>query len=413
MAVFQWKGIQGEKYLDGTIEALNREEAAFKLKKDKVIITTLTKVAGKELGETTTSEKKSRFFFSTSVPTKEVLLFTKKCSTMIRAGLPVINTIEMLKNQTENKQFKQIVAEIHSDVESGTLLSSCFVKHPKIFDSIYVNLLKAGESSGKLDLFLDKLVISIEKSEKIKANIKSALFYPGILLTVALSVTSVMLIYVVPIFVNMFSAAGGALPLPTQIVVGTSDFLRNPMQGGILALVIFISVILSYMCVKKSYRIKKLFHRILLKTPIVGEMIIKSTVSKIAMIEGNLTAAGVSVLESLDIAGASVTNILVQEAMINVKRGVYSGEPLSSLYGKEWVFPAAFSQMVSVGEKTGNMEEMLDSISAYYGEEFDTTVQRMTSMLEPIMIVVMGITIGFIMISMYMPIFQMGKVVSG
>jgi type IV pilus assembly protein PilC len=408
-AKYSYKGIQSSKYTEGKIEALNKDEAAYKLKQQKIIITSLEKISGKEEVEEKNTKTKISKKAPKKVPVHEVIVFTKKLETMIRAGLPILETIAMIQEQTEDQGLKWVIEKIHQDVESGTPLSDAFAKHSQVFNNVYINLLRAGESSGKVDLFLKKLVIGMEKDEKIRSSIKGALTYPIVLLVVATAVIILMMVYVVPVFQEMFAGAKGGLPAPTQIIVGMSEFLRDPLRGGFLAAVIagiFFSVSVA---VKKSYKLRKSWHKMILKLPLFGELIQKSALSKIAMIQGNLTAAGVPVIEALDISASSIDNIIIHEAMIDIKRGVFSGEPLSKLFEKRRaIFPMTFTAMVSVGERTGNMEEMFESIALYYEEEMDSTVEKLTAMLEPIMIVFMGGTIGFILVAMYMPMFQMG-----
>jgi len=408
-AVYKYKGIQSNKYTDGTVEALNKDEAAFKLKEDKIIITSLDRISGEEV---VVEEGKKAKRIKKKVPIHEVIVFTKKLETMVRAGLPILETISMIEEQTEQKTLKQIIGQIHNDVESGTPLSDAFAKHPYVFNNVYINLLRAGESSGKVDLFLSKLVIGMEKDEKIRSSIKGALTYPIVLLVVAMAVIILMMVFVVPVFQDMFKGVPGGLPATTQIVVNISEFMRDPMGGGLSAIIFIIIGFSLSALVKSNYKIRRSWHNLVLKLPLFGELIQKSALSKIAMIQGNLTAAGVPVIESLDISASSVDNIVIREAMTEVKKGVFSGEPLSVLFEKEpSVFPATFTAMTSVGEKTGNMEEMFESIARYYEEEMDVTIAQLTSMLEPIMIVFMGITIGFILVAMYTPMFQMGQTI--
>ena len=408
-AEYSYKGIQSSKYTEGKIEALNKDEAAYKLKQQKIIITSLEKISGNEEVEEKNTKTKISKKAPKKVPVHEVIVFTKKLETMIRAGLPILETIAMIQEQTEDQGLKWVIEKIHQDVESGTPLSDAFAKHSQVFNNVYINLLRAGESSGKVDLFLKKLVIGMEKDEKIRSSIKGALTYPIVLLVVATAVIILMMVYVVPVFQEMFAGAKGGLPAPTQIIVGMSEFLRDPLRGGFLAAVIAGIFFSASVAVKKSYKLRKLWHKMILKLPLFGELIQKSALSKIAMIQGNLTAAGVPVIEALDISASSIDNIIIHEAMIDVKRGVFSGEPLSKLFEKrKAIFPMTFTAMVSVGERTGNMEEMFESIALYYEEEMDSTVEKLTAMLEPIMIVFMGGTIGFILVAMYMPMFQMG-----
>jgi type IV pilus assembly protein PilC len=408
-AKYSYKGIQSSKYTEGKIEALNKDEAAYKLKQQKIIITSLEKISGKEEVEEKNTKTKISKKAPKKVPVHEVIVFTKKLETMIRAGLPILETIAMIQEQTEDQGLKWVIEKIHQDVESGTPLSDAFAKHSQVFNNVYINLLRAGESSGKVDLFLKKLVIGMEKDEKIRSSIKGALTYPIVLLVVATAVIILMMVYVVPVFQEMFAGAKGGLPAPTQIIVGMSEFLRDPLRGGFLAAVIVGIFFSASVAVNKSYKLRKLWHKMILKLPLFGELIQKSALSKIAMIQGNLTAAGVPVIEALDISASSIDNIIIHEAMIDIKRGVFSGEPLSKLFEKrKAIFPMTFTAMVSVGERTGNMEEMFESIALYYEEEMDSTVEKLTAMLEPIMIVFMGGTIGFILVAMYMPMFQMG-----
>ena len=409
-AMYIYRGIQNNKYTAGEVEAINKDEATYKLKKQKMIITSLIKVSGKEeVQEKKVKKSKKAKKAPKSVPITEVIIFTKKLETMVRAGLPILETIKMIKNQTEDSGLRWIVGEIEQDVESGTPLSDAFARHTQAFNNVYINLLRAGESSGKVDLFLKKLVIGMEKDEKIRASIKGALSYPIVLLIVAVSVIILMMIYVVPVFQEMFAGVKGGLPAATQIVVSMSEFLRDPLRGGMLAGVLFGVYTSVSMAIKKNYKIRRSWHGLVLKLPLFGGLISKSSLAKIAMIQGNLTAAGVPVIEALDISASAVDNIIIQEAMIDVKRGVFSGDPLSKLFeNKKAIFPLTFTAMVSVGERTGNMEEMFESIALYYEEEMDAAVDKLTAALEPVMIVFMGITIGFILVAMYQPMFQMG-----
>ena len=413
MAVtYSYKGILANKYTEGKVIAINKDEAAFKLKEDKIIITSLVKVSGKEEAKKVKKSKKvvkKTTKIPKKVPITEVISFTKKFETMVRAGLPILESIKMIENQTEHKGMMLIISDIHESVESGNTLSDSFEKFPGAFDNIYINLLRAGESSGKVQLFLSKLVINMEKQEKIKSSIKGAMTYPMILLAVAGAVVTLMLIYVVPVFEEMFAGKKGGLPAATQFVVDMSNFLRNPLKGGVLAFSIVSIFMSASFLIKKSYKIKYSWHKLVLKLPLFGGLVIKSSLSKIAMIQGNLRGAGVPEMEALDIASSASNNLIIKEAMVNVRRGVFSGEPLSQLFDKTpKIFPPSFVALVSVGERTGNMEEMYESIASYYESEMDIVIQRLTVMLEPIMMVFMGVTVGGILVAMYTPMFAMG-----
>ena len=407
---FQYKGISLGKYVEGEIEALNNAEAAYKLKEQKVIITKLTQVKKKVVKE---KKKGTSFSFGTGVKPKDVLVFCKQFATMQRAGLPVLETLKLLGQQTTAKGMKTIIENITKDLESGNSLSKCFAKHPKVFDTVVINLIKAGEASGKLDTFMEKIVTSLEKSEKIKRQIKSAFFYPGVLLTVALGVSVFMLTNVVPTFVEMYEnmGMGDQLPGPTKVVMNMSSFISG--SGGLIMLILIISFIFGFkFAVAKSYPLRKAWHAFHFKLPIFGNLVSKSILAKVSIVLGNLNQAGVDLIESIDIAKEVTTNVIVIEALENIKKGVFSGETLTKLFLKEKVFPSTFSQLISVGEQTGSLDEMFGSVANYYEEEFDSAVANLASLIEPIMIVFMGVTIGGLMLAMYSPIFNVGSLIS-
>ena len=409
MLNFQYKGITQGKYVEGEIEAINNAEAAHKLKEQKVIITKLTEFKKKK--KVDKKKEKTSFSFGTGVKAKEILIFCKQFATMLRAGLPVLNTLNMLAEQTEAPNMKKIIVTIRKDLESGNALSKCFSNHPKIFDTVVVNLIKAGEASGKLDTFLQKIVISLEKREKIKSQIKSALFYPGVLLSVAILVTIFMLIKVVPVFVKMYDGMGVDVPGSTAAIMAASDFMRSASGGGLSLVIFIVSIIGLRYLIKTNYKIRKGWHQFTLKIPVFGNLIQKSILAKVSLVMGNLSQAGVDLLESIDIAKSVTSNTVVIEALENVKKGVFSGETLTKLFAKEKIFPTTFSQLISVGEQTGSLDEMFGSVASYYEEEFDTAVANLASLIEPIMIVFMGITIGGLMIAMYAPIFNVGAII--
>jgi len=409
MLNFQYKGISQGKYVEGEIEAINNAEAAHKLKEQKVIITKLTEFKKKK--KVDKKKEKISFSFGTGVKAKEILIFCKQFATMLRAGLPVLNTLNMLDEQTKAPNMKKIIVTIRKDLESGNALSKCFSNHPKIFDTVVVNLIKAGEASGKLDTFLQKIVISLEKREKIKSQIKSALFYPGVLLSVAILVTIFMLIKVVPVFVKMYEGMGVDVPGSTAAIMAASDFMRSASGGGLSLVIFIVSIIGLRYLIKTNYKIRKGWHQFTLKIPVFGNLIQKSILAKVSLVMGNLSQAGVDLLESIDIAKSVTSNTVVIEALENVKKGVFSGETLTKLFAKEKIFPTTFSQLISVGEQTGSLDEMFGSVASYYEEEFDTAVANLASLIEPIMIVFMGITIGGLMIAMYAPIFNVGAII--
>ena len=412
MEAFTYKGISDGKYVDGDIEALNIDEASHKLKEQKIIITNIVRTSKKKKTEQKDKKKGKGFsLFGKKKPeVEDVLIFSKQFATMVKAGLPILQVLGMLRDQLENPAMQEVVEDIRKSLEGGVTLSKCFEKSPDLFDNVYVNLIKAGEASGKLDVFLLKIVESLEKKENIKKKIKSALMYPSIMFTVAIVVSAFMLVKVVPVFAKMYDGMGIELPAATATIMAMSDFLRG--TGGKLLL---LSLIISFGTFKyltaKSEKIKYAWHKQVLKLPIFGDMILKSMLARISLIMGNLSAAGVNLLESLEIAKSVSNNLVVLESLENVKKGVFSGDTLTKLFLKDPLFPPTFGQLISVGEQTGQLDEMFGSVAKYYESEFDTTVDNLSSLIEPIMIVFMGIMIGGLMIAMYSPIFNVGALI--
>ena len=406
---FTYKGISAGKYVEGTIEAMNQDEASFKLKEQKIIITKLISTK-KKAAEKKKGAGGGFSLFKKKIKPEDVVIFSKQFATMVKAGLPILNVLSMLRDQLEHPELKIVVEDIRKNLEGGLTLSKCFEKYPKTFDNVYINLIKAGEASGKLDVFLMKLVDSLEKREKVKKKIKSALTYPVVMFVVAITVMVFMLIKVVPIFAEMYEGMGVALPTPTAVIMNASNFMRG--TGGLMLAIISITgfIIFKYLTTKIP-AIRYKWHGRVLKMPVFGDMILKSLIARISLIMGNLSSAGVNLLESIEIAKQVSNNDVVTQALENVKKGVFSGDTLTKLFLKEPTFPPTFSQLISVGEQTGNLDEMFTSVSNYFEEEFDTAVDNMSSLIEPIMIVFMGTMIGGLMIAMYSPIFNVGSII--
>ena len=376
MEAFTYKGIADGKYVEGDIEAINQEEASHKLKEQKIIITNLIR-SKKKKGETKAKAKGKGFSFGKpKVKVEDVLIFSKQFATMVKAGLPILEVLAMLRDQLEGPAIKEVIEDIRKSLEGGVTLSKCFEKYPQYFDNVYCNLIKAGEASGKLDVFLLKIVDSLEKKEKIKKKIKSALMYPAIMFSVAITVSAFMLIKVVPVFAKMYDGMGLDLPKPTAVIMSMSDFLRG--TGGMVLLISLISFFVAFKYLTaKNEKIKYRWHKQVLKLPVFGDLILKSLLARISLIMGNLSAAGVNLLESIEIAKSVSSNVVVSEALENVKKGVFSGDTLTKLFLKEPLFPPTFSQLISVGEQTGQLDEMFGSVAMYYEEEFDGAVDNM------------------------------------
>ena len=412
MEAYAYKGISDGKYVDGEIEALNVDEASHKLKEQKIIITNIVRASKKKKTEDKDKKKGKglSLFGKKKAKVEDVLIFSKQFATMVKAGLPILQVLGMLRDQIESPAMKDVIEDIRKSLEGGVTLSKCFEKYPELFDNVYVNLIKAGEASGKLDVFLLKIVESLEKKENIKKKIKSALMYPSIMFTVAIVVSAFMLIKVVPVFAKMYDGMGIQLPAATATIMSMSDFLRGT-GGKILFFGIVGFIFIFKYLTAKNEKIKYAWHKQVLKLPIFGDMILKSMLARISLIMGNLSAAGVNLLESIEISKSVSTNVVVLESLENVKKGVFSGDTLTKLFLKDPLFPPTFAQLISVGEQTGQLDEMFGSVAKYYEAQFDTTVDNLSSLIEPIMIVFMGLMIGGLMIAMYSPIFNVGALI--
>jgi type IV pilus assembly protein PilC len=426
MAAFAYSGVQAGKKINGQINASDIKSASLQLRNKKIIVTGIKKSEAKKSDEDTIVEiptSNSPIIFQggniylnfgpwANVPPKELVQFTKKVATMIKAGLPILESIQMIRDQTVHMKMKMTAHAIATDLNSGKNLTEAFKKHPTIFDNIYVNLISSGEESGKLDEFLIKLVELLEKQQKIKQGIKSALFYPVMLLTVATTITIFMLWKVVPVFEKMYASMGVKLPAATLVIVDASRFIAD---GGNM-----LKIILSFLVIKFVYNylfkniesFRHFMHKRFLKFPLFGDLIVKATVSRMCMVMANLTKAGVSIIVILKIAQSVTSNLVFIYALRRISKEIVTGKSLSSLLRDEkHIFPLALSQLLAVGERTGNMEEMFQSVATYYEEEFDGVVAALSSIIEPLMIVIIGAIIGLLMVALYMPIFSIGNAV--
>ncbi len=405
MARFHWKGFVNGKRMEGDIDAMDETQAKMLLAQQHVTVLGVKASSGvvKRGKKGKLHPKKGK------VPQDELLVLLKKFSSMINAGLPVLDALGMLREQANSPALLYVLDDIYHNVERGNPVSTAFAQHREIFDSVFINLLRAGEVSGKFDFFLARLVKSVEKTIHIQKSVKKALFYPAILLTVATAVVTIMLVKVVPVFVEMYRGMGGELPMATQLVVAISDWLRSPQGGGMLLVTIVGGVTLLRFLSRRKPAVRRFVQRLMLRTPLLGEMMIRSSMSKISLVLGNLHVAGVSINQALEITRDSISILLIQESLEQMKRGVLAGRPLSEVAREQEFFPLEFSQLLAVGEKTGKLGEMLEGMEKYYQEEFDHAIQNMTALIEPVMIVFLGVVIGGILMAMYMPIFNMGQ----
>ena len=414
MLNFSYTGKKEGQDISGLIEALNKPQAIAKLRAQKITVSKINeaKVNGSNGG----ADPEIKTFLgmqlhSDKLSDLDVMMFSKKLETMMKADLPIMDSILLARRQATKPGMIKLTNSIIEDLNQGRPFSTALEKFPKYFDDSYVNMVKAGESSGTLALFLNKIVSLVEKKLKIIKDIKGALTYPIILLTVALLVTTVMLVKVVPVFEEIYGSLGVPLPAATQKVIAMSNFLTNPSQGGVLVMSIIVIVTTIIFLNKKVYAVKKFFHGFSLKIPAFGPLVIKSIYAKLSMVLSNLLTAGVPIIEALEISSRVTTNILVREAIARIQEEILTGKNLSELFAGEKIFPMEFSEFMKVGERTGSVDEMFNSLATYYEAEVDNAVGALKQFIEPVMIVLIGALIAGLLLTLYQPIFNMGQVV--
>lgn len=387
----------------GELSAKSRDEAVDQLRKQQVVVTSLEERAGKA--------GKFKLSLGSGLTDKDLVVFTRQFGTMINAGLPLIQCLDILATQSENKVLRETVADVKNHVESGSTFSDALRKHPKVFDDLYVNMIHAGEVGGLLDTILTRLAKHIEKAMKLKGQIKSAMVYPIAILGVAVIVIAVLMVWVIPIFAKMFAEMSGGkvgLPGPTQLVIDISNFFQSYIVYIVIALAAGIYGTKRYY---KTTNGRIVIDRFLLKLPIFGDIIRKAAVAKFTRTLGTLITSGVPLLEGLGICAKTSGNKVIEEALLGARISISSGKTISEPLAKSQVFPKMVTHMISVGESTGALDAMLGKIADFYEDEVDQAVAAMTSLLEPIMMVVLGTIIGFIVIAMYLPIFTMASAI--
>jgi type IV pilus assembly protein PilC len=387
----------------GELSAKSRDEAVDQLRKQQVVVTSLEERAGKA--------GKFKLSLGSGLTDKDLVVFTRQFGTMINAGLPLIQCLDILATQSENKVLRETVADVKNHVESGSTFSDALRKHPKVFDDLYVNMIHAGEVGGLLDTILTRLAKHIEKAMKLKGQIKSAMVYPIAILGVAVIVIAVLMVWVIPIFAKMFAEMSGGkvgLPGPTQLVIDISNFFQSYIVYIVIALAAGIYGTKRYY---KTTNGRIVIDRFLLRLPIFGDIIRKAAVAKFTRTLGTLITSGVPLLEGLGICAKTSGNKVIEEALLGARISISSGKTISEPLAKSQVFPKMVTHMISVGESTGALDAMLGKIADFYEDEVDQAVAAMTSLLEPIMMVVLGTIIGFIVIAMYLPIFTMASAI--
>lgn len=395
--VFEWSGKTARGNIEtGEITANSREEVVAQLRK-RNINATLVK----------TKEKKPLFggmSMGGRVKDKDIVIFTRQFATMIDAGLPLVQALEILSTQVENKFLGKTLAAIKSDVEAGSTYADALRKHPKAFTDLYANMVAAGESGGILDTILNRLAAYIEKATKLKKKVKGAMVYPVVVTTVAVLVIAVIMVFVVPTFAKMFVTLGGVLPLPTQMVIDLSHFLAG--MGGLILLLLIVGFVVGLVQIRKTDRGRTVTDGILLKLPVFGTLLRKVAIAKFTRTLSTLISSGVPILDGLEITAKTAGNKVVEYAVMDVRSAVSEGKTLAEPLMKAKVFPPMVTHMIAVGESTGALDTMLGKIADFYDDEVDSAVANLTSMMEPMLMVFLGGAVGFIVVAMYLPIFR-------
>ena len=394
MAVFVYQGRTASGNQNGEIEAPDRSAAVGELRRRSILV---TKIAEK-------SAPKMSFKFGGKVKDKEMAIFTRQFSTMIDAGLPLVQCLNILAEQSESKTLRSVTGQVARHVEAGSTLADALRRHPRTFDDLFTNLVEVGEAGGILDVVLQRLAAYIEKAAALKRKVKAAMVYPCAIIGVALLVVIFMLTFVIPTFAQMFKDLGADLPLPTKIVMLLSDFVRSYI------LLLIAGMIGAVMALRSYYRTeggRATIDALMLKTPVFGTLVRKVAVARFTRTLGTLVQSGVPILDGLRITARTAGNKVVEKAVLQCRAAVTEGKTLADPLRTSGVFPPMVTQMISVGEQTGALDAMLSKIADFYDDEVDTAVSTLTSLLEPIMIVFLGVVVGGLVVAMYLPIFKL------
>lgn len=393
MPVFEYKGkTLGGKQVQGELKAKNRVELERHLRANRILVTGISK-----------KPTQIQIRFGSGIKKIDLSRFTRQFATMISAGLPMVQCLEILGTQMESAEFRKVIMKVKEAVQSGATLSEALGKHRKIYDDLYVNMVEAGEIGGALDTILVRLAQYREKSDKLIRKVKGALVYPIVVMVVAMGVTFAMLRFIVPIFAKMFSGLGAELPAPTQFILSLSKFLQ---ANTLLIIFVLVVAIIAFKLFLRNPKGRLLFDGFKLKMPLLGNLIRKSAISRFTRTLSTLLSSGVSILDALNITAKTSGNMVLQNAIKKSMVSIAEGETITQPLKEVGVFPPMVTQMISVGEKTGGLDEMLSKIADFYDDEVDAAVAALTSIIEPVIIVFMGAIIGGILIAMYLPMFD-------
>jgi len=400
MATFAYTGrTRGGETVSGERIAGTLEAATAALRRDQVLVTKIAPAKARAEQKAVTKRARGR-----GVNSKNLAVFTRQFSVMIDAGLPLVQCLDILGNQEEDKNFARVIIETRSDVEGGLSLADAMRKHPKVFDALFTNMIAAGEAGGILDTILKRLAVYIEKNVKLKQQVKSAMMYPVAVLTIAAGVVAVILWKVIPTFAAMFAGLGAELPLPTRVVIWMSDSLVRFLPFIVVGLVAMAFALKRYYGTDGG---RHVIDRLVLKMPVLGMIMRKIAVARFCRTLSTLISSGVPILDGLEITAKTAGNAIVEDGIMTTRKSIERGETVSAPLKETGVFPAMVTQMIGVGEATGALDTMLAKIADFYEEEVDVAVAGLLTLMEPIMIAFLGIIVGGIVIAMYMPIFSM------
>jgi type IV pilus assembly protein PilC len=403
--VYTGKTIGGQ-VRKGNIEALNLAQATAALRRQQIVPSSITEKKG-GLGGILQIRIPG---LGAAVKKKEIVIFTRQFATMIDAGLPLVQCLDILSSQQENAEFKRVIIEVKTSVEGGSTFADALKKHPKVFDELFVNLVAAGEVGGILDTILNRLSTFMEKAEKLKGKIKGALTYPIAVIIIAILIVAGLLVWIVPVFDDMFRGFGQALPAPTQLVVAMSNFLQNYWYILIGAI---IGIGIAIRQVYRTGRGREIIDGLLLKLPVFGDLLKKTAVARFTRTLGTMLSSGVPILDALEIVAKTAGNVVIENSVMKARQKLSEGKTLAEPLAETKVFPGMVTQMITVGESTGAIDTMLTKIADFYEDEVDAAVDALTSLIEPLLMVFLGVVVGGLVIALYLPIFQIAGAAGG
>ncbi|MBD3334130.1 MAG: type II secretion system F family protein [Candidatus Eisenbacteria bacterium] len=404
MAVYAWKGkTMAGQAQSGELDVASRQEAVHELRRRRIVVSELQP-----------KQSKSQFSLESlrrgKIKGSDLAVFARQFATMIDAGLPLVQCLDILAKQTENRELGRVIGQVQREVESGNTLAEAMAHHSQAFDALFVNMVEAGEAGGILDTILDRLATYTEKAVALRRKIKSAMTYPAVVFSVAIGATVFMLLFIIPTFAKVFSEFGGTLPAPTRVVIGLSNFLQQFwwLLFGMIAVVIF--------AIRRIYKTpggRLRIDRLLLRMPIFGQLLVKASIARFTRTLGTMISSGVPILSALEITARTAGNSLVEKTILATRGSIREGETIAHPLKQSAIFPPMVVQMIAVGEETGALDDMLRKIADFYDEEVNTAVDTLTSIIEPVMICFMGVVVGGMVVAMYMPMFKLANVVTG